>query len=130
MLTNNPAWNAVSLKELIKYTKGINKLLKVLKEEIRKFQRSEERKKHIENSEYVKNILLKVWYDDVWASQSQNAGVKVVARLHFHKFVLKEMLLRPCMNFIMNAHQHRLLPGNGLHMRQCTNSGMANFTVT
>ena len=32
----------------------------VLKEEIRKFQRSEERKKHIENSEYVKNIILKV----------------------------------------------------------------------
>ena len=32
----------------------------MLKEEIRKFQRSEERKKHIENSEYVKNILLKV----------------------------------------------------------------------
>ena len=34
--------------------------MQVLKEEIRKFQRSEERKKHIENSEYVKNILLKV----------------------------------------------------------------------
>ena len=32
----------------------------MLKEEIRKFQRSEERKKHIENSEYVKNIILKV----------------------------------------------------------------------
>ena len=32
----------------------------VLKEEIRTYQRSEERKKHIENLEYVKNIILKV----------------------------------------------------------------------
>ncbi|TRY67564.1 hypothetical protein TCAL_02305 [Tigriopus californicus] len=31
----------------------------VLKEEIRRYQRSEERKKHIENLEYVKNVILK-----------------------------------------------------------------------
>lgn len=34
----------------------------LLKEEIRSYQRSEERKKHIENLEYVKNIILKVSY--------------------------------------------------------------------
>jgi GRIP domain len=31
----------------------------VLKEEIRTYQRSEERHKHIENLEYVKNVILK-----------------------------------------------------------------------
>ena len=31
----------------------------VLKEEIRSYQRSEERSKHIENLEYVKNVILK-----------------------------------------------------------------------
>jgi hypothetical protein len=35
-------------------------LAAVLKEEIRSYQRSEERSKHIENLEYVKNIILKV----------------------------------------------------------------------
>ena len=35
-------------------------LAEVLKEEIRSVQRSEERKKHIDNLEYVKNIILKV----------------------------------------------------------------------
>ena len=38
----------------------LTQLADVLKEEIRKFHRAEERKKHIENSEYVKNIILKV----------------------------------------------------------------------
>ena len=31
----------------------------VLKEEIRTYQRSEERHKHIENLEYVKNVIMK-----------------------------------------------------------------------
>ena len=35
-------------------------MFKALKEEIRIYQRSEERHKHIENLEYVKNIILKV----------------------------------------------------------------------
>ena len=38
----------------------LNELANVLKEEIRSFQRSEERSKHIENLEYMKNIILKV----------------------------------------------------------------------
>ena len=38
----------------------LTQLCEVLKEEIRSYQRSEERKKHIENLEYVKNIILKV----------------------------------------------------------------------
>ncbi len=32
----------------------------LLKEEIRSYQRAEERQKHIENLEYVKNVILKV----------------------------------------------------------------------
>lgn len=35
-------------------------LAQVLKEEIRSYRRSEERSKHIENLEYVKNVILKV----------------------------------------------------------------------
>ena len=38
----------------------LNQLADVLKEEIRSYQRSEERIKHIENLEYVKNVILKV----------------------------------------------------------------------
>ena len=38
----------------------LEKLSEVLKEEIRTYQRSEERHKHIENLEYVKNVILKV----------------------------------------------------------------------
>merc|ERR1719211_666800 len=37
----------------------LNQLTAVLKEEIRSYRRSEERSKHIENLEYVKNIILK-----------------------------------------------------------------------
>ena len=37
----------------------LEKLTEVLKEEIRTYQRSEERHKHIENLEYVKNVILK-----------------------------------------------------------------------
>ena len=37
----------------------LEKLVEVLKEEIRTYQRSEERHKHIENLEYVKNVILK-----------------------------------------------------------------------
>ena len=37
----------------------LDKLTEVLKEEIRTYQRSEERHKHIENLEYVKNVILK-----------------------------------------------------------------------
>jgi len=37
----------------------LEKLTEVLKEEIRTYQRSEERHKHIENLEYTKNIILK-----------------------------------------------------------------------
>ena len=37
----------------------LEKLTEVLKEEIRTYQRSEERHKHIENLEYVKNVFLK-----------------------------------------------------------------------
>jgi hypothetical protein len=35
-------------------------LSQVLKEEIRSYRRSEERSKHIDNLEYVKNVILKV----------------------------------------------------------------------
>ena len=35
-------------------------LAQVLKEEIRSYRRSEERSKHIDNLEYVKNVILKV----------------------------------------------------------------------
>ena len=38
----------------------LSQLAEVLKEEIRSYQRSEERKKHIENLEYVKNVILQV----------------------------------------------------------------------
>lgn len=38
----------------------LSELATVLKEEIRSYQRSEERSKHIENLEYVKNIIVKV----------------------------------------------------------------------
>ena len=38
----------------------LTQMTDLLKEEIRSYQRSEERKKHIENLEYVKNIILKV----------------------------------------------------------------------
>ena len=37
----------------------LEKLVEVLKEEIRTYQRSEERHRHIENLEYVKNVILK-----------------------------------------------------------------------
>lgn len=38
----------------------LSELASVLKEEIRSYQRSEERSKHIENLEYVKNVIIKV----------------------------------------------------------------------
>ena len=37
----------------------VETLTEVLKEEIRTYQRSEERHKHIENLEYVKNVIMK-----------------------------------------------------------------------
>jgi len=37
-------------------------LAQVLKEEIRSYRRSEERSKHIDNLEYVKNVILKVTF--------------------------------------------------------------------
>jgi len=37
----------------------MSQLASVLKEEIRTYQRSEERSKHIENLEYVKNVIIK-----------------------------------------------------------------------
>lgn len=40
----------------------LQQLTQVLKEEIRTYQRAEERKKHIDNLEYVKNVILKVTY--------------------------------------------------------------------
>lgn len=40
----------------------LNELSAVLKEEIRSYQRSEDRAKHIENLEYVKNVILKVMF--------------------------------------------------------------------
>ena len=39
----------------------MSQLASVLKEEIRTYQRSEERSKHIENLEYVKNVIIKVY---------------------------------------------------------------------
>ena len=38
----------------------LSQLTEALKEEIRRTQRSEERQKHIENLEYLKNVVLKV----------------------------------------------------------------------
>ncbi len=43
-------------------------LAEVLKEEIRTYQRAEERKKHIDNLEYVKNIILKVIKGISWSA--------------------------------------------------------------
>ena len=43
----------------------LTQMTDLLKEEIRSYQRSEERKKHIENLEYVKNIILKVRFPDI-----------------------------------------------------------------
>lgn len=40
----------------------LTQLNEVLKEEIRKNQRSEEREKHTQNSEYLKNVIFKVQY--------------------------------------------------------------------
>ena len=44
---------------MLKSTYLIIFILQVLKEEIRTYQRSEERHKHIENLEYIKNVILK-----------------------------------------------------------------------
>lgn len=38
----------------------LSQLVDALKEEIRRTERSEERQKHIENLEYLKNVILKV----------------------------------------------------------------------
>lgn len=40
----------------------LTQLNEVLKEELRKIQRSEEREKHTQNSEYLKNVIFKVLY--------------------------------------------------------------------
>lgn len=53
---------ALLLSEAEAENARLNELSNVLKEEIRSYQRSEERSKHIENLEYVKNIILKVRY--------------------------------------------------------------------
>ena len=54
-LTNHKSDKCSSL---IFYSR-LEKLTEVLKEEIRTYQRSEERHKHIENLEYVKNVIMK-----------------------------------------------------------------------
>ena len=51
---------AALLSESEEQNSRLEKLVEVLKEEIRTYQRSEERHKHIENLEYVKNVILKV----------------------------------------------------------------------
>merc|ERR1719153_682694 len=50
---------AALLSEAEDQNSRLEKLTEVLKEEIRTYQRSEERYKHIENLEYVKNVFLK-----------------------------------------------------------------------
>eukprot|EP00090_Calanus_glacialis_P045684 TRINITY_DN8648_c0_g1_i2.p1 TRINITY_DN8648_c0_g1~~TRINITY_DN8648_c0_g1_i2.p1 ORF type:complete len:964 (+),score=348.99 TRINITY_DN8648_c0_g1_i2:67-2892(+) len=50
---------AALLSESEAQNSRLEKLTEVLKEEIRTYQRSEERHKHIENLEYVKNVILK-----------------------------------------------------------------------
>jgi len=50
---------AALLSESEAQNSRLDKLTEVLKEEIRTYQRSEERHKHIENLEYVKNVILK-----------------------------------------------------------------------
>jgi len=50
---------AALLSESEAQNSRLEKLTDVLKEEIRTYQRSEERHKHIENLEYVKNVFLK-----------------------------------------------------------------------
>ena len=51
---------AALLSESESESARLAQLAEVLKEEIRSYQRAEERSKHIENLEYVKNIILKV----------------------------------------------------------------------
>ena len=48
------------LSEAETESQRMSQLAEVLKEEIRTYQRSEERSKHIENLEYVKNVIIKV----------------------------------------------------------------------
>ena len=50
---------AALLAESESHNTRLEKLTEVLKEEIRTYQRSEERHKHIENLEYVKNVIMK-----------------------------------------------------------------------
>merc|ERR1719158_851886 len=50
---------AALLSESEAQNSRLEKLTEVLKEEIRTYQRSEERYKHIENLEYIKNVFLK-----------------------------------------------------------------------
>ena len=50
---------AALLAESEAHNTRLEKLTEVLKEEIRTYQRSEERQKHIENLEYVKNVIMK-----------------------------------------------------------------------
>ena len=50
---------ATLLSESESQNSRLEKLVEVLKEEIRTYQRSEERHKHIENLEYVKNVIMK-----------------------------------------------------------------------
>lgn len=50
---------AALLAESEAHNTRLEKLTEVLKEEIRTYQRSEERHKHIENLEYVKNVIMK-----------------------------------------------------------------------
>ena len=50
---------AALLAESEAHNSRLEKLTEVLKEEIRTYQRSEERQKHIENLEYVKNVIMK-----------------------------------------------------------------------
>lgn len=49
----------------------LSQLADALKEEIRRTERAEERQKHIENLEYLKNVVLKVcarWFLCIWSS--------------------------------------------------------------
>ena len=50
------------LSEAETESQRMSQLAEVLKEEIRTYQRSEERSKHIENLEYVKNVIIKVHF--------------------------------------------------------------------
>jgi len=57
----------------------LEKLAEVLKEEIRTYQRSEERHQHIERLEYVKNVIMK--FLSMTAAQEKAALVPVLSTI-------------------------------------------------